>query len=139
MKNRNKNPFFPLLLSIVLLYFSISRWTETERILNILFDSTPSFLQSYFTHRPQDFIYPASLLFGAIFLFLAFRRIFKNNKHTEGSLTKKSDHTHNRADTVAYDRNESVHDHYIKQLDGFLKAGIIDRAEYNHLVRRYQK
>ena len=138
MKTRKKNASPLLILGILLLYYAIDNWQETVRMLNILFDSTPDYLMRYFTHRPEHFLYPAALALGALFIILGIGRIMKGLTSTQGSLTKKKDHTHDRIDKVAYDRNESLNDHYIKQLDGFLKAGIIDRAEYNQLIRRYK-
>ena len=41
-------------------------------------------------------------------------------------------------DTVSYDKKETQADHYIKQLNGFLKAGIIEKNEYDLLIRRYK-
>ena len=139
MKTKKKNPTLLLILSIALLYYAITNWSETERMLDILFDSTPDYLLRYFTHRPEHFLYLAALLFGVLFLCIAIGRIMKGARAVQGSLTRKKDHTHDRTDTVAFDRNESMNDHYIKQLDGFLKAGIIDRSEYNQLIRRYRK
>ncbi|MBQ8075668.1 MAG: hypothetical protein IJ237_06755 [Oscillospiraceae bacterium] len=140
MKTRTKNkaPVFSLIFGIILASFVAENWTETEHMLHVLFGSTPSYLQRYFVNRPRDFIYPAALILAVLFLFSAIMRIMRGSKEKQGSLTQKKDHTHDRTDTVAYDRHESQTDHYIKQLDGFLKAGIIDRSEYNQLIRRYK-
>ena len=139
MKTKKRNPSLLLILGILLVYYTISNWSETERMLGILFNSTPDYLRRYFTHRPEHFLYPAALVLGVLFLCIALGRILKGTRSTQGSLTRKKDHTHDRTDAVALDRHESLNDHYIKQLDGFLKAGIIDRNEYNQLIRRYRK
>ena len=47
------------------------------------------------------------------------------------------EHTHDRIDTISYDVNESEEEHYRKQLNGFLKAGIIEKEEYRLLLQRY--
>ena len=139
MKTKKKNPAPVLILGIVLLYYAIDNWQETVRMIDILFDSTPDYLLRYFTHRPEHFLYPAALLLGVLFILIAIGRIIKSFRSTQESLTRKNEHTHDRTDKVAYDRNESINEHYIKQRDGFLKAGIIDRTEYNQLIRRYKK
>lgn len=51
----------------------------------------------------------------------------------------KKEHTHDRIDTVSYDVNETEFEHYKKQLDGFLKAGIIEKEEYRLLLRRFRE
>ena len=55
------------------------------------------------------------------------------------SSTKSKVHTHDRLDGKNYNLKESDSDHYIKQLDGFLQAGIIDRSEYKTLRNRYKR
>ena len=52
--------------------------------------------------------------------------------------SRKKEHTHDRTDRVSYDVNETEFEHYKKQLDGFLRAGIIEKEEYRLLLRRYQ-
>ena len=47
------------------------------------------------------------------------------------------DHTHDRLDFDCYKGGESQYEHYKKQLDSFMKAGLIERSEYNILLRRY--
>ena len=54
-----------------------------------------------------------------------------------GKKKKAGEHTHDRIDTVSYDVNETEAEHYRKQLDGFLKAGIIEKEEYRLLLQRY--
>ena len=46
-------------------------------------------------------------------------------------------HTHDRLDTDCVVRNETPEEHYRQQLNSFLKAGLIERSEYNELLRRY--
>ena len=53
--------------------------------------------------------------------------------------SRKKEHTHDRTDTVSFDGNETEFEHYKKQLDGFLHAGIIEKEEYRLLLRRYQE
>lgn len=138
MKNKKKNPALPLILAITIFYYVFENWHETVRMLSVLFDSTPNYLRRYMAARPLDFVYPAALLLAVLLILIAVSRISRAAKSTEGSLTKKKDHTHDRTDAVAFDRSETQNEHYIKQLNGFLKAGIIDKAEYNQLIRRYK-
>ena len=140
-KTKSKAPVFPLILGALLVYFAAENWSQTAHMFQVLFGSTPSYLQRYFVNRPRDFLYPAALILGVLLLFFAFRRIMRGSKEQQGSVTKKKrahEHTHDRTDAVAYDHKETQTEHYIKQLDGFLKAGIIDRSEYNQLIRRYK-
>ena len=46
-------------------------------------------------------------------------------------------HTHDRLDADCYSPSESEAEHYQKQLDSFLKAGLIEKSEYRELSRRY--
>ena len=46
-------------------------------------------------------------------------------------------HTHDRLDADCYSPSESESEHYKKQLDSFLKAGLIEKSEYRELARRY--
>ena len=148
MKSKSKNPVLPLLLGLALLYFSCVHWQETARMLSVLFDSTPDYLWRYFKNLPQHFIYPAALFLGIVFLAAAIRRISGRRAsagagpasagRSSGKSAKK-EHTHDRTDAVSYDPHESSDEHYIKQLDGFLASGIIDKAEYSQLIRRYRK
>lgn len=48
-----------------------------------------------------------------------------------------SGHTHDRLDFDCYTPSESEAEHYKKQLDSFLKAGLIEKSEYRELFRRY--
>ena len=56
MNGKTKSPVLPFILGILLLYTTYTRWSETERMLDILFGSTPSYLQRYFSMRPMDFL-----------------------------------------------------------------------------------
>ena len=49
----------------------------------------------------------------------------------------ESAHTHNRLSSEFYVPNESVYEHYKRQLDSFLSAGLIESSEYKILLRRY--
>lgn len=48
-----------------------------------------------------------------------------------------SAHTHDRLDFDCCTPSESDAEHYKKQLDSFLKAGLIEKSEYRELFRRY--
>ena len=48
------------------------------------------------------------------------------------------EHTHDRLDFDCVNMHETEAEHYRKQLDSFLAAGLIDRAERNELLRRYE-
>lgn len=96
-KNKKRKKRFPsllLILGITLFCYSMTNWSETKRMLGILYNSTPDYLVRYFSHRPEHFLYPAALLFGVLFLCIAHRRIMKWARST-------------RTDTEAFDRQES--------------------------------
>lgn len=51
---------------------------------------------------------------------------------------KTGEHSHDRLSAVNVSRETGM-EHWKHQLDDFLKAGIIDRAEYNVLLERYRQ
>lgn len=60
-------------------------------------------------------------------------------KQKAGGVSFASDgHTHDKFDTAAFNPNETPEEHYMKQLKGFLDAGIIDKAEFNTLSAKYK-
>lgn len=102
----------------------------------------------------SDFI--ESVLPGLLVLLILFLTVSKSKKakkakaaklnapvYSGASASVKSgkvhgkDHTHDRLDDDCFDPLESPADHYRKQLDSFLSAGLIDRAEYRELNKRY--
>lgn len=75
---------------------------------------------------------PALITLAVIVLIVwIISRVSAGKKKTAG------EHTHDRIDSVSYDVNETEAEHYRKQLDGFLKAGIIEKEEYRILLQRY--
>ena len=46
-------------------------------------------------------------------------------------------HTHDKLDFDCYDPNESEYEHYRKQLDVLRRAGLMERSEYDELLRRF--
>ena len=64
--------------------------------------------------------------------------IFIISKLKKSSAAKR-EHTHDSLDKVNFNASESVSEHYLLQLNSFLKAGIIDRKEYNEIIRRYSQ
>ena len=69
MNGKPKSPVLPCILGILLLYTTYTRWPETEHMLDVLFGSTPSYLQRYFSMRPMDFLVLIIPLLGIICLF----------------------------------------------------------------------
>ena len=57
-----------------------------------------------------------------------------------GSKKEESEHSHDRlqSSNTAQLCDDDTYTHWKKQLDGFLEAGIIDRSEYNTLLKRYK-
>lgn len=64
--------------------------------------------------------------------------IFIISKVKKSSAVKR-EHTHDSLDKANFNASESVSEHYLLQLNSFLKAGIIDRKEYNEIIRRYSQ
>lgn len=58
------------------------------------------------------------------------RQVLSGKVHDAG-------HTHDRLDYDCAIPNESRVQHYRKQLDSFMKAGLIEKDEYNKLLLRY--
>jgi len=73
-----------------------------------------------------------------IYIIFAMINLIKSasRENTAGSLGNKT-HSHDRLDPTVH--MESGLEHYKIQLDGFLKSGIIDRAEYNVLMKKYSE
>jgi len=67
--------------------------------------------------------------------------VLKKTRSAEsGTIVTAKQHSHDQL-TVSREELASCEglNHYKIQLDGFLKAGIIDRAEYNVLMRKYRE
>ena len=127
MNGKPKSPVLPFILGILLLYTTYTR----------------SYLQRYFSMRPMDFLVLIFPLLGIICLAVAAKRLRVSRGESASPVAAKRGkrstvHTHDRTDTVSYDKKETQADHYIKQLNGFLKAGIIEKNEYDLLIRRYK-
>lgn len=61
------------------------------------------------------------------------------NIDTFSGTKNKNVHSHDRLTVSSSELMEcNGLDHYKKQLDGFLSAGIIDRSEYNVLLQKYR-
>ena len=88
-----------------------------------------------------------SVIFVILLISLYAKRRAKGKTSAKPEKTKKPDlsgkihggeHTHDRLDFDCVNMHETEAEHYRKQLDSFLAAGLIDRAERNELLRRYE-
>lgn len=61
-------------------------------------------------------------------------------KSVKKNISMDFDHSHDRlsSNTLKIEAYDSF-EHYKRQIDGFLAAGIIDRAEYKVLYEKYRK
>ena len=67
-------------------------------------------------------------------------RTFPNRTPLSGaSAYQYKEHNHDRFSGEMYHVSENSYEHYKVQLDGFLKAGIIEKEEYGLLLRRILK
>jgi hypothetical protein len=82
--------------------------------------------------RYRAVVFPALVTLVLILLIVWF-----SSRVAAGRKAAGKEHTHDRIDTISYDVNETEAEHYKKQLDGFLKAGIIEKEEYRLLLQRY--
>lgn len=73
----------------------------------------------------------------AVFFIIVKALSKKMKSKASGSVTALGEHTHNSLDKENCKGNESARDHYVKQLDSFLDAGIIDKNEYRTMLARY--
>ena len=123
-----------LLLGILFGYYSIANSDGVQRVYNLLIQRGPAVLFPYLQNFPYLILYLLMPVLAAVFLLIGFlRRLAVPNEK------KRDIHTHDRIDRISYNVNETEAEHYKKQLDGFLKAGIIERDEYNILIKRYGK
>lgn len=89
-------------------------------------------------------------LIAVIFVFLTVAKKVKNRGNSEavrqkmkqmGFVTRdEPEHSHDRlsVNNTAQVCDEDSYTHWKKQLDDFLAAGIIERSEYNTLLKRYK-
>lgn len=81
-------------------------------------------------------------IIGLVFIIGIFAVIFKLVKKTITNNIKTDfpQHSHDRLsnNTLKIEAYDSF-EHYKRQIDGFLAAGIIDRAEYKVLYEKYKK
>ena len=135
MKSKEKKPGgLWLALGVLLGYYSFMNLDGVQRVYNLLFHRGPSILLPYLQNFPYLISYLVMPFLAAVFLLIGLIMRLKGPKERS-----KEIHTHDRIETVSYNVNETEAEHYKKQLDGFLKAGIIEREEYNILIKRYGK
>lgn len=74
----------------------------------------------------------------AVVIFSVVRAIVKASRKVKG---EPAAHSHDRLSTKNTNFVESIDgfEHYRRQLDGFLEAGIIDRNEYKVLFKKYRE
>lgn len=89
-------------------------------------------------------------IIAVIFVFLTVAKKVRNSGNSEavrqkmkqmGFVTKEQpEHNHDRlsVSNTAQVCDEDSYTHWKKQLDDFLAAGIIERSEYNALLKRYK-
>ena len=89
-----------------------------------------------FQMRPERF---AALLYPLLLILCGILVLIRSAWRREARQASAAVHTHDRTDRISYNVNETEFEHYKKQLDGFLKAGIIEKEEYHTLLNRYSR
>ena len=134
MKKKNPSTVrFWTLITILMAYLTFENRLQIASIFRYFISMGPEETLRVLQIRPERFIvllYPLCLL---IIFIISLVRITHRTKAV------KEVHTHDRTDTISYHVNETEAEHYKKQLDGFLKAGIIEKEEYNLLMKRYSR
>lgn len=81
----------------------------------------------------------AAVIGFIIFAVVSSAKKGSGNIDTFSGTKNKNVHSHDRLTVSSSELMEcNGLDHYKKQLDGFLSAGIIDRSEYNVLLQKYR-
>ena len=102
-----------------------------------------SFRTGNFNLNDRAFVTAAAVVVALVVLIVAVVAIAKRakEKRFDGVRAKSGGtaaaHSHDRLQ--GYAGNESGFEHWKKQLDGFLEAGIIDRSEYRALIERRRR
>ena len=121
-----------IILGILSGYYTLANMDGVQRVYSFLFRRGPSAVMQYLENFPYLIPYLILPVLTVVFLIIGF--IKRVNIPRE---RKEDIHTHDRIDRVSYNVNETEAEHYRKQLDGFLKAGIIEKEEYRILMNRY--
>ena len=129
-KKKTSTGGFWTLLIILLAYLTYQNGSRIISIFHYFATMGPEETLRVLQIRPERF---AVLLYPLCLLLLLIVSVIRSARR--GKAVKEV-HTHDRTDTVSYKVNETEAEHYKKQLDGFLKAGIIEKEEYNLLLNR---
>ena len=121
-----------IVLGLLSGYYTLANADGVRRVYNFLFHRGPAAVLKYLENFP--YLIPYLILPVLTILFLVIGFIRRVNIPRE---RKEDIHTHDRIDRVSYNVNETEAEHYRKTLDGFLKAGIIEKEEYRILMNRY--
>ena len=134
MKNNNKKPkasplaLLPILFGIVMVTNVVGMGASEDAVIFVML----------------------AVIITAVFGFLTAAKKVKNSGNSEavrqkmkqmGFVTKEQpEHNHDRlsVSNTAQVCDEDSYTHWKKQLDDFLAAGIIERSEYNALLKRYK-
>ena len=131
-KGKKKPGTVWVLLAILSGYYTLANMNGVQRVYSFLFRMGPSAIMQYLENFPYLIPYLVLPVLTVIFLVIGL------TKRVNLPRERKEDiHTHDRIDRVSYNVNETEAEHYRKQLDGFLKAGIIEKEEYRILMNRY--
>ena len=156
MKNKRKGALGSLIISLaVLMSF---RGPAIQNVLKYLTRGTLSWRKLEFLWRSN----PAQLIMFLVYVLCAlvavvsFLRLFSPGAVTTGSArparaerpvrnTPKGNAVRAAARRAGKEQEEAIHcehktgsEKYLEQIDGYLRTGLIDRAEYRVLKERYQ-
>ena len=135
MKKGKKKPgTFWIVLAMICGYYTLSNFDGIRRIYNVLLQRGPEAVLQYLDSFPYLILYFVLPVLTVLFLLIGFIKSVSVPRER-----KEEVHTHDRIDRISYNVNETEAEHYRKQLDVFLKAGIIEKEEYRILINRYAR
>jgi uncharacterized membrane protein len=123
-----------IILGILSGYYTLANLDGVQRVYSFLFRRGPQAVMEYLEHFPYLIPYLILPVLTVVILVIGFIKRVSIPRDSKEEL-----HTHDRIDRISYNVNETEAEHYRKQLDGFLKAGIIEKEEYRILINRYGK
>lgn len=145
MNNRNKKKKSPIGLIIVIIMLG-SSFVSSDAFFDFTRRLRRAFRTGSFRFDGGETGAVAAAAVGVVLLitlFVAIRRIkrIRVAKRFDGIKARgggtAAAHSHDQLQ--GYRGNESAEEHWKKQLDGFLAAGIIDRSEYRVLQERRRR
>ena len=148
MKKSVKSPFSTLLIAFVIFY-SLSG-TGINRTLEMLLRQPFSLrrIQMLIQHSPGTFLTLLAYCICIIVMVVSLIRLIASmgRRGSTGTASASRPERARRKESPVRAGEDAIHcehkrgtEKYLQQIDGYLKAGLIDRAEYKTLYKKYSQ